>query len=252
MNSALKSIAYECGKKIMNCCESISYSLKIDASPLTLADQASHDFLDRSLKDIKNIPVLSEENIIPYTARKNWDEFWLIDPLDGTKEFINGHDEFCINIALIQNKEPVLGLIYAPKLDEFYYAEKGRGFEYKGPDRSFIKAEGPIIAVSRFHHSQKTEHFLKLHDFTKTYSVGAALKFGRMALGEIDVYPRLEGSKEWDIAAGHIILKEAQCFIVDLTTNTEPIYNKQSLENNYFIAYGPTIDLSSLRHKDIL
>jgi len=248
MKQDLFQLIKESGNEVLKYAHSNSFILKEDASPVTYADKASHQYLCKNLLDIRNIPILSEENIISFSLRKRWDEFWLIDPLDGTKEFMNGFADFCINIALVQNQEPVLGLIYAPKLNELYWAEKGRGFEYHGEPQKRLNNKGAIVAVSRFHCSSLIREFITINQFKCVKNVGAALKFGHMALGKIDLYPRFEDSREWDIAAGHIILKEAKCFIMDLHTSKEPIYNKQNLKNNYFIANRPNIEIDQLKY----
>lgn len=248
MIEEIKNIIKEAGQIVLSYYgKSCSINAKEDKSPLTQADMASHNFLCAALKQIKNIPILSEENIIPYNLRKNWTEFWLIDPLDGTKEFINNYSEFCVLITLIQNGSPALGVIYAPALDELYSAEKGSSFTYSGPKRNHQVNNKLITAVSRFHNSDKTLEFIKMNKLVETIKIGSALKFGRMALGEIDLYPRFEGSKEWDIAAGQIILQEANCDIIDLTSNKAPKYNKINLQNNSFIAYGPKINFCTLQ-----
>ncbi|WP_157737711.1 3'(2'),5'-bisphosphate nucleotidase CysQ family protein [Legionella spiritensis] len=225
--------------------------MKIDASPLTEADRVSHEHLTSCLPRIKNIPVLSEEHPIDFDMRKDWHEFWLIDPLDGTKEFINELDDFCINIALIQDREPVLGIVYAPVLNELYYAEKNKGFEYFGPVLQRTDRQDIVVATSRFHHSQLTDDFMSLNGLTNTYAIGAAIKFGRMALGLIDIYPRFEGSKEWDTAAGQLIIKEASCRIIDLKTQEEPRYNKCDVRNNFFVAYNSLLDIKQFQFPDM-
>lgn len=230
----LKTIAQEAGDKVLACRSNIHVSIKEDYSPITEADMASHLYLCEALRTLHSVPVLSEEGVPPYEERKNWSEFWMIDPLDGTKEFIHGEDDFCINISLHRNNMPVVGLIYAPALRELYYAEEGNGFQYEGPHRD--KSNGQVVARSRFHHSEKTKAFMQQNGFSKEYAIGAALKFGRMALGEVDLYPRFEGSKEWDTAAGFLILKESGGHMIDLKTGQEPAYNKESIRNNFFIA----------------
>jgi 3'(2'), 5'-bisphosphate nucleotidase len=252
MKNELTQITKEAGEKVLHFYGSSIFELKEDQSPLTLADQASHQYLTHALPQVKNIPVLSEENPIDRDIRKNWDEFWLIDPLDGTKEFIHGFNDFCINIALIKNKKPVIGLIYAPALNELYYAKEDYGFQYEGPTKKRILSQGLISVTSRFHHSNVTQQFMDLNNINNSLTIGAALKFGAMALGLIDIYPRFEGSKEWDIAAGHIILKEANCKIIDLMTNKEPLYNKKYIKNNYFIAHHNTININKLTYPEFL
>ncbi len=249
MINELYKISSLAGKIILNYYGDKNFLLKEDHSPLTMADQASHDFLCKALTEIKNIPILSEENEVPYEIRKEWKEFWMIDPLDGTKEFINGIDEFSINIALIQGNRPVIGSIYAPALEEFYGAVKNEGVRLKRKQSSILEPLNPlstpltkpypqdvIVATSRFHHSSLSQEFMKVNGFTHTSTIGAAIKFGRLASGEIDIYPRFEGSKEWDTAAGQIILEEAGGTIMDVETKQPLLYNKEDVRNNYFIA----------------
>lgn len=248
MKQDLLQLIKESGNEVLKYAHSNHFVIKDDASPVTYADKASHNYLCKNLLDIRNIPILSEENIISYSLRSKWDEFWLIDPLDGTKEFMKGLDDFCINIALVQNQAPVLGLIYAPRLNELYWAENGRGFEYYGPSRKRLNNTDTIVAVSRFHCSSLIQEFIAINQFKCVQNVGAALKFGHMALGIIDLYPRFEDSREWDIAAGHIILKESRCSIIDLHTSKEPVYNKQNLKNNYFIANRSNLEINKLKY----
>lgn len=209
---------------------------KSDESPVTLADKESNRILTLGLQKIKSVPVLSEEEPIPYEERILWDEYWMIDPLDGTKELIKGQDDFCINITYMKNNIPVIGVIYAPVTGETHAAIKGKGTFHSNIFLEEKTAPSPVVAVSRYHHSKMTQDYLDENGYTSTFCVGAALKFGRMALGQIDIYPRFKGSSEWDIAAGHLILEERGASIIDLTTQNPPLYNKQSLENNFFIA----------------
>lgn len=210
--------------------------VKADQSPVTIADHLSHQILCKGLKSIIDIPIVSEESSIPpYAERKSWDKYWLIDPLDGTKEFINKQEEFCIIVSLMENNKPVIGVIYAPVTCETHIAVKGLGVQHFNVIRKKIKnLQRPIVVSSRYYHSEKTERFLSANELNQIVTVGAALKFGRMAMGDIDLYPRFQGSSEWDIAAGHLILEESGCVIVDLKTKEEPLYNKESMENNYF------------------
>lgn len=252
MKEQLKEILLQCGKKIIPFFGVEEFSLKEDSSPVTEADKVSHQFLMDQLKKIKDVPILSEECPVGYEHRKNWKEFWLVDPLDGTKEFINGDKEFCILVSLIRDKKPVLGTVYAPALHEFYYAEEGKGMSFDAPNSiSDFEKEDEIISVkSRFHHSEATQKFLSENNLEKTKSTGSALKFCRLALGKADLYPRFEGSKEWDIAAGHLILKEAGGSIIDLSTGQEPTYNKPSIRNNFFVAGRKGIDLQKYLNRD--
>jgi 3'(2'), 5'-bisphosphate nucleotidase len=250
MKNQLIQVIQEAGRRIANFYGDKDFTLKEDLSPITKADQASHNYLIDALPQIKNIPILSEENIIDYEIRNKWSEFWLIDPLDGTQGFINGQDDFCINIALIQNNRPTLGLIFAPILNEFYWGKEGQGFEYRGLDQKREKDARIIVARSRFNHSALTKEFMEINQLMKTCFIGAAIKFGRLAIGQVDLYPRFEGSKEWDTAAGQIILKESGCSIVDLKTQREPSYNKKNIANDFFIAYGPCLKLKTFKFPD--
>lgn len=250
MKNSLIEVIREAGALILPFCGDVGFETKEDKSPLTEADKTSHVFLTKALLQLKAIPVLSEEKISLYPVRKNWKEFWMLDPLDGTKEFLNGLKDFCINIALIKDEKPILGLIYAPALNELYWAQESKGFDYIGPKRPKRSDHSPHVAVSRFHHSDLTEQFMQHHQFTKKVTIGAALKFGRMAVGEIDFYPRFEGSKEWDTAAGQIILQEGGGSIIDLTTHVAPLYNKEKLENNFFIAYRSKNDTYNIKLPD--
>jgi 3'(2'), 5'-bisphosphate nucleotidase len=171
-----------------------------------------------------------------------------VDPLDGTKDFIAANDEFTVNIALIENGVPVLGLIYAPALDEIYFAKKGDGallikdgLETKLPNK---QCSGIIAGRSRFHDSDSFDEFLKINKIESSIAFGSALKFGKLAMGAINIYPRFVGSSEWDIAAGHLIVKEAGCDIIDLETFREPVYNKTSIRNNNFIAHNKKLNFS--------
>lgn len=236
MKEKILKLAKEAGEVILACRDRTSVEVKQDGSPVTFADKASHDLLSKELKGILDIPVLSEEKIIDYDIRKKWEMFWLIDPLDGTKEFIHGYNDFCINIALIKNQKPILGAIYAPALEQFFYAEERKGFFCE----NVIKEPAicnRVATVSRFHNSDRTKEFMSLNGINETVEIGAALKFCHLASGKAQFYPRFEGSKEWDIAAGHLILKEAGGAFIDLETGEEPLYNKQNIRNNFFIAW---------------
>ena len=160
-----------------------------------------------------------------------------MNTLDGTKDFLAKTGQFTVNIALIESGIPTLGVIYVPAMDLMYYAQKGfRAFLNGKPIYNSSTRKQLIATDSVFHSSIETQNFLKTHGIDQVLKFGSALKFGKLAEGVIDIYPRFEGSKEWDIAAGHIILKEAGCSIIDLVTKQEPSYNKPSMENNFFIA----------------
>jgi 3'(2'), 5'-bisphosphate nucleotidase len=225
---------------------------KADGSPLTVADLRSHQILSAGLTRLSNLPVLSEEQPVAAAQRAQWREFWLVDPLDGTKDFLAHNDEFTINIALIRDAQPAIGIVYAPALDELYFAERDAGaFQVQASDWQRLPSNGDWgerrMAVSRFHDVPATAEFARANGFEQTERIGSALKFGRLARGDITIYPRFAGSSEWDIAAGHCVLEAAGCSIVDLTSAAPPRYNKPDLRNNAFIALAPTIDFSSLK-----
>lgn len=224
---------------------------KADGSPLTKADTISNEIIINGLKEISEYPILTEESCAAFDERKKWNNFWLVDPLDGTKDFIAKNGEFTVNIALIKNASPVLGIIYAPALNTVYYAEKNNGV-FLLQNKTKIKLQRKkcadyIMARSRFHDVPEAGQFAKLNSIHNSRAIGSALKFSALASGKINIYPRFTGSKEWDTAAGHIIIKESGCEIVDLTTMTEPVYNKPGIKNNYFIAFSKEIRFKNLR-----
>ncbi|MGN2275061.1 3'(2'),5'-bisphosphate nucleotidase CysQ [Priestia megaterium] len=233
--------------------------LKSDHSPLTLADKQSHyKIITQLQKYYKNIPVLSEEGTdIPYSNRKNWDMFWLIDPLDGTKEFIKRNGEFTVNIALIKNQVPVLGVIYAPVLDRLYAAKVGVGsFKIENSTKCQLNEDKDImkygtalpeiknknvinVVASRSHMSSETENFIETlkekHPRVEIKSSGSSLKLCLVAEGGCDYYPRFGPTMEWDTAAGHAIVEQAGGEVYTVDTKEQLIYNKESLLNPWFI-----------------
>lgn len=232
-------IAKYAGQEIMKIYDEFDgkFDTKEDNSPITKADIASHKIIVNELSKISPYPVQSEENIIPYEIRKNWTKFWLIDPLDGTKDFIAKNGEFTINIALIDNQMPILGVVYLPCFDEIYYASLKQGAFLNGKKIYNNSKRKELIATdSNFHSSKETELFFKKHNIKKVQKYGSSIKICKLSTGELDVYPRLNGTKEWDTAATHIIANESGCKLIDIVTKKELIYNKKSYKNNHFIA----------------
>lgn len=233
-------IAQKAGEIILkyyNNLSGVSVQYKEDHSPVTTADLESNRYITDTLKKSFEFPVISEESVPEYAIRKNFQTFWLVDPLDGTKDFLAKTGQFTVNIALVEKGIPTLGVIYVPAMDLMYYAQKGSGAFLNGKLIFNSSKRKQLIATdSVFHSSIETQEFLKTNGITQVLKFGSALKFGKLAEGVIDIYPRFEGSKEWDIAAGHIILKEAGCSIIDLVAKQEPLYNKPSMKNNFFIA----------------
>ncbi len=238
-------IAKEAGFAIMDIYDkdhNIEY--KKDASPLTKADKASHDIIISRLKGLyPDIPVISEEGRdIPFTERKEWKFFWLIDPLDGTKEFIKKNGEFTVNISLISKNTPVLGVIYIPVEKVVYYAQKENGaWKYSSntrPVQIYVKRSnrkaGLDMVTSRSHLTKETQEFVDKLDINETILMGSSWKFCLIAEGRADIYPRYGPTWEWDTAAGHCIVVEAGGEIVDFS-NKPITYNKENLLHNNFL-----------------
>ncbi|MDG2228487.1 MAG: 3'(2'),5'-bisphosphate nucleotidase CysQ [Gammaproteobacteria bacterium] len=220
--------------------------IKKDFSPLTQADLASHEIILSSLKKLTpNIPILSEESSeIPYEQRSGWIDYWLVDPLDGTKEFINKNGEFTTNIALISENRPIFGVIYAPAIKEIYWGSHLSGsfmqISGKKPKKISVKSKASNITnvvSSRSHKSDTEEHFLNKIGDHKEHQIGSSLKFCLLASGKADIYPRFGPTSEWDIAAGDAILSYAGGGIVDSEKNNI-LYNiKEDLLNGSFFAF---------------
>ena len=217
---------------------------KGDQSPLTLADRNAHVAICDLLSE-SGIPILSEEGKeIPYKERKNWHRLWIVDPLDGTKEFIKRNGEFTVNIALIENGKPILGVIYVPVKDQLYTGAVGIGAQKKENGKviqmPIEQEKRKYRAVgSRSHMSVETEKFfddLKTrHGEVEIVSMGSSLKICLVAEGTADVYPRFAPTMEWDTAAGHAIAGAAGKSLIDVKTNREMVYNREDLLNNWFV-----------------
>lgn len=213
---------------------------KHDNSPLTNADVISNKIITEGLKKISSFPIISEESsLIEYSLREKCSKYWLIDPLDGTKDFLSKTGDFSINIALIEDKKPVLGVVYIPKSGDVYFAEKSKS-AYKNGKKIFNyskRYENMISVISNFHSTNKVTEFLKKNKVIKILNYGSSLKFCKLAEGEADIYPRLYGSSQWDTAAGQVIATQSGCKVLDLKTNKELVYNKTTFKNNFFIAF---------------
>lgn len=221
---------------------------KADRSPVTEADLRSHEHIHAELTRNFDYPVLSEEGAVTDEERLSWSTFWLVDPLDGTRNFLAKDGEFTINIALIKDGVPIAGLVYTPAFREAYFGEKGGGaFKIKGDawkrlQNTRMNTCNLIGAFSKFHDSPESDEFCSKYGITEKRSYGSALKLCMLAAGQIDVYPRLAPTMEWDIAAGHCIAIEAGCKVIDCETGEELRYNKPSLRNNNFIASRSDLD----------
>lgn len=217
---------------------------KADNSPLTLADKRAHhaiaEVLNRSA-----LPVLSEEGkSIPFSERKSWSRFWMVDPLDGTKEFIKRNGEFTVNIALIENGVSVLGVVGVPVTGDVYFAAAGEGafkkadgVEKKLPMRNPIdlNAAGLRVVASRSHLTAETQAFVDKLKAPTLVSKGSSLKFLMLADGQADVYPRYAPTMEWDTAAAHAVVNQCGIKVLQYGSEQELQYNKENLLNPYFL-----------------
>ena len=244
----LIKISKNAGDAIMDIYESeFDVNFKSDQSPLTKADILSNKIICESLKKITpDVPILSEESSnIPYPERSKWNQYWLIDPLDGTKEFIKKNGEFTVNIALIENNNPVFGLIHIPIKNETYWGTEKSGafFIDKNSHQISIKTSSKSsdtirIAVSRSHHDKKLDDLLREIKSYKLISVGSSLKFCLIAHGKADCYFRMGPTSEWDTAAGHAIVKSAGVYVVDFNRDELKYNSKLDFLNPSFICSG--------------
>jgi len=243
------AIAKKAGDSIMQIYgQDFKVEYKQDNSPLTLVDKIANDIIEDDLNRLSvNFPILSEEGKkFPYKERKYWEYFWLVDPLDGTKEFIKKNDEFTVNIALIHKDTPVLGVVYAPALDVCYWAKQDEG-AFKDGQKLPLKAANQRdtykIVASRSHMSDETQVFIDAINTRKEkelISIGSSLKICLVAEGEADIYPRLGPTMEWDTGAAHAIVDESGKSLERYMNGkySEHEYNKENLLNQWFIVKG--------------
>jgi 3'(2'), 5'-bisphosphate nucleotidase len=241
-------LAVEAGQRILEVYETdFDVTHKDDNSPLTEADMAAHNTITAGLETLTpDLPILSEESAnIPFEERSKWSRYWLVDPLDGTREFVKRNGEFTVNIALIDNHESILGVIYTPVSGLTYYAARGAGaFKMTadaGPMAIHTKKRGSgsaIIAGSRSHRGDSLNAFLQNVGDYDIISMGSSLKSCLVAEGKADIYPRLGPTSEWDTAAAQCIVEEAGGRVTE--TDLTPLrYNtKESLLNPYFLVFG--------------
>ncbi|NBK99560.1 MAG: 3'(2'),5'-bisphosphate nucleotidase [Erysipelotrichia bacterium] len=240
----IKSIALEAGDAIMRIyAKEFSVEYKDDESPLTEADKVSNAIICKALEDhFPTLPLLSEENeAIAYEIRKDWEYYWCIDPIDGTKEFIKKNGEFTVNIALIHKDTPVLGVVYAPALGEMYWAKKGEGAYKNGAKLPLHVNTSPseklFVVASKSHLSSETQAFID--DLStkciEQVSKGSSLKLCMVAEGIADIYPRLAPTMEWDTAAADAIVRESGKMTYQFESEKVLQYNKKELLNSWFI-----------------
>ena len=244
---AVVDIAIAAGAAIMGIySQDFAVEHKDDRSPLTAADLASHHLIVDGLRRLTpELPVLSEESAsIAWEERRGWTRYWLVDPLDGTREFVKKNGEFTVNIALIENGETVFGVVYAPALEELHYGIRGVGAFVRDGDEdvpilSRKPASPPLrVAASRSHLDERTAAAMRRMGEVESQGLGSSLKFCRIAEGRMDVYPRFGPTSEWDTAAAQCVLEAAGGAV--LTLDGQPLrYNhKESLLNPDFIALG--------------
>lgn len=220
---------------------------KADNSPLTLADKAANKIIEKELNSLyPSVPILSEEGkSIPFDERKGWDMFWLVDPLDGTKEFIKRNGEFTVNIALIKDHYPIMGVIYVPVTDTWYFGNcllnesfKKVGNSEPQPLEVNFKPEQRVAVQSRSHASEEEDVVMKKYNVTDSISVGSSLKFCMVAEGKADLYYRHGPTMEWDTGAGQAVLEAAGGKVLRLDDEQRFHYNKENLLNESFICFG--------------
>ena len=249
--------ALEAGKAILEIYHSGEFDVEIkgDNSPLTKADTSSHNVI-MSFLTKTNIPVLSEEGkAIPYEERKVWSQLWIVDPIDGTKEFIKRNGEFTVNIALIENQKTLIGVIFVPVTGELYFSTKEMGAFKVAVDLKNYNLEKLIsnglklplqrkdntftIVASRSHMSPETEEYVQqmrdIHGEVNLISKGSSLKLCMVAEGTANCYPRFAPTMEWDTAAGQAICEHAGFKVIDWDTNKKMLYNRKELLNNWFL-----------------
>lgn len=251
--------AIAAGKAILEVYEGEDFEIesKVDQSPLTLADRKAHKIIAAALSDTE-FPVLSEEGSeIPYMNRSWWSSFWLVDPLDGTKEFIRRNGEFTVNIALVVDGKATFGVVFAPVLNTLYVGLEGRGAYRCSNEKNFSQPFDYLIqfadrlpageadkkffrvVASRSHYNQETQDYVKTIDTggkeISLVNSGSSLKLCMVAAGEAEVYPRLGPTMEWDTAAAHAVVKAAGKNVVRVDNGEELEYNKENLLNPFFV-----------------
>lgn len=255
----LKQIVADAGRailKVYHSADGIEVNSKNDDSPVTQADLAAHHIIVAGLKALGeqdaalNYPILSEEDGLPsFAERQSWTRYWLVDPLDGTKEFINKNGEFTVNIALIENGEAIFGMVYVPITDTYYYGLKGAGSFKHDPDGTTKLQVGRsrfddsiTLVGSRRHGAEAIEQLVTTLEQKfagcELTSMGSSLKICAIAEGKADWYPRLALTSEWDTAAAHAVLSNAGGRILDADLNELRYNQKDDILNPYFHALG--------------
>ena len=244
---AVKGIARDAGEKIMAIYgTAFKVERKSDDSPLTKADMAAHHCIVDALDKLADYPVLSEESgSIPFSERRAWQTYWLVDPLDGTKEFVKRNGDFTVNIALILQLRPVLGVVYVPVTRQCYFAAQGLGACKQGEDSPAqairVRTRVPeklVVAGSRSHVTPELQNYLARLPAHELLSIGSSLKFCLVAEGRADLYPRMGLTSEWDTAAAQCVVEQAGGLVTDLQGRELRYNEKESLLNPCFLVFG--------------
>jgi len=248
---AVSEIARSAGAAILSIYHNVDdmqVGLKDDHSPVTIADRAANDIICSGLSLLpEKYPIIAEESRqIPFEERQHYHTYWLVDPLDGTKEFLKKNGEFAVNIALIEAGRPVLGVVFDPCVNELYWAAKDHGawLERNGHTKQLHAAAfrmtdpGLKVTCSRSHLNDATQSYIAALNAPVIIPKGSALKFLLIASGEAHLYPRVGQTSEWDTGAAQIIVEEAGGALLDFHTGTPLLYNKAIMMNPDFIAYG--------------
>ncbi len=253
----MRTLAIEAGRKIMEIYNSDDFDVKLksDDSPVTVADEAADAIIAAGLtKAFPDVMLVTEEQAESHKAKG--DTFLIVDPLDGTKEFINRRGDFTVNIAYVEKGVPQRGVVYAPARDRMFFTQAdGQAVEETGAfDLDTIGALKEInvseadntalmIVASKSHRDQATEDYINKYSVKDSKSAGSSLKFCLVATGEADIYPRVGRTMEWDTAAGHAVLLGAGGQVVRFDDHSPLVYGKEDFANPFFIAYAPTVQL---------
>lgn len=257
LTEVMRRLALEAGDRIMEIYESPDFEVKTksDSSPVTEADEAADALISAGLREaFPDVTLITEEQAESHSERA--DSFLIVDPLDGTKEFVHRRGDFTVNIAYVENGVPLRGVVYAPARKRLFYTQAaGQSVEETGEfskdtpgETTDIKVTDPdnsalMVVASQSHRDQATDDYIGLYDIKDMTSAGSSLKFCLVATGEADLYPRLGRTMEWDTAAGHAVLSGAGGRVVRFDDLTPLTYGKEGYANPFFIAYAPGVDL---------
>lgn len=259
LTEVMRRLAIEAGAEIMEIYSSPDFEVKSksDDSPVTAADLAADKLISAGLREVfPDVALITEEQAATHDLSVS--TFLIVDPLDGTKEFVHRRGDFTVNIAYVENGVPVAGVVYAPAKERLFYTDaSGQSVEETGAhDPATVGPTAPInvaesdnnalmVVASKSHRDQATDDYINMYNVKDMKSAGSSLKFCLVATGEADLYPRLGRTMEWDTAAGHAVLAGAGGAVVRFDDLTPLTYGKDTFANPFFIAYAPKVDLKS-------